>query len=65
MFTRIPLVMAGSKQIHADGLMVTASDSSVGMYFTFDDIDAMKVAADAERLLQVREGRVPAVGVVR
>jgi len=57
MFTRIPIVKAGVKSVHADGLMVTAADSSVGMYFTFDDIDAMKVAADIERAHQVREGR--------
>jgi hypothetical protein len=56
-FQRIPIVQAGVKSIHADGLMVTATDSSVGMYFTFDDVDAMKVAADFERSQQRREGR--------
>lgn len=69
MFTKIPLVSAGVKHVNADGLIVTskptatfeAPDGTVGMYFTFDDIDAMKVAADAERRQQVSEGRIPAV----
>lgn len=68
MFTKIPIVLAGAKHLHADGLMVTsqrgneftAPDGLVGMYLTFDDIDAIKVAADAERRLQVEQGRRPA-----
>lgn len=56
-FSPIPIVTAGAKHVHADGLMVTASDSSVGMFIEFADIDAMKVAADVEREFQRRQGK--------
>lgn len=61
MFTTIPIVKAGTIHVHADGIMLTAADSSVGMFVDFAQIDAAKIAADVERAQQVREGRVPAV----
>lgn len=71
-FTKIPLVTAGEKILKADGITVAskptetfeAPDGSVGMFFTFDDIDAMKVAADHERDLQAKFART-GMGVVR
>lgn len=60
-FTPIPITSAGRMHVHADGVMVSAADGSVGMFFSFDAVDALKVVADSERRLQVSEGRLAAV----
>jgi hypothetical protein len=56
-FTPTPIVLAGPVHVTSDGVVVTADDGSICMYFKFDDIDAAKAAADGERKAQVREGR--------